>query len=98
MHPKVVLHVMVHIPFSIYMVELLEKNSASLQNFIQVNITMNCLSIYIKLVGVFLEFSNRVDFASISTPVLTNVMWLQHPTTLELSEHVQYHPLISSLV
>ena len=32
---------------------------------------MNCLSIYIKLVWVFLEFSNRADSASISTPVLS---------------------------
>ena len=32
---------------------------------------MNCLSIYIKLVRVFLEFSNRADFASISTPILS---------------------------
>ena len=37
---------------------------------------MNCLSIYIKLVGVFLEFSNRADFASISTPVLSIITTL----------------------
>ena len=46
---------------------------------------MNCLSIYIKLVGVFLEFSNRADFASISTPVLCKMRRKFHNLSRENS-------------
>ena len=51
---------------------------------------MNCLPIYIKLVGVFLEFSNRADFASISTPVLSKkfrVNFIKHN-----NECIHIHP------